>query len=89
MGAELVFVSEEHIEPAIEPCVIDAGKGDAQQVFERAVGISAFGHFQFTLVAAKARRREDTGDLPFTGQATCYAHVRCAQRRVTPRKTGA
>jgi hypothetical protein len=63
MSGELVFVSEEHIETAVEAGVIDAGKGNAQQVFEGTVGIPALGHFEFTLIAAEAGHGEDAGHL--------------------------
>ena len=53
------LVRVEPVEAAVEPRIVDAGKRHAKEVFERAVGIPALGHFEFALLAAEAGRGED------------------------------
>jgi hypothetical protein len=83
MRAEPVLLRAQHVETAIEPRVIDAGKGDAEQVFERAVGIPALGHFQFAALPAKPRQGEDAR-RQFPRHLLGARRDQIAQERVQP-----
>ena len=61
MRAEFILVGVEHVQAAIKPRVVDLAKGHAQQILQRALPIPALRHFQFALLAAEPRQRQNAG----------------------------